>query len=112
LSLFLFEWERLSFGQDLWEPLEVLLVPEVFNSASLSATFLDESSSEVELSVEVSLVLIGLGEEGEGKIAVDGSMAVWGLEGSGVEAKAWMVSFGRKWDLGRGGGGVGRVGDG
>jgi hypothetical protein len=37
-----------------------------------------------------------LGGEGEGRIAVDGSMAVipvlvWGLEGSGVEARAWLA---------------------
>ena len=94
-SLFLFEWERLSFVLDLWEPLEEVLVPEVSRIASLSATLLGESSSDVE-SDELSLVLIGLylglGGEGEGKIAVDGRMAftpvlVGELGGSGGEAK-------------------------
>jgi hypothetical protein len=33
----------------MWEPFEVLLLPEVSSSASLLVTFLGDSSSEVEL---------------------------------------------------------------
>ena len=113
-SLFLFEWERLSFCLDLCEPLEEVLVPEVSRIASRSATFLGESSSDVELSVELSLVLIGLylglGGEGEGKIAVDGRMAlipvlVGELGGGGEEAKAWIAWSMCGW-LVFGGGGI------
>jgi hypothetical protein len=59
LSRFLFELLRLSLVLELWEPLEALLDPEVSRSASLSATLLGVSS-DVSLSVDVSLQLTGL----------------------------------------------------
>ena len=76
-----------------------MLLPEVSSLASLLATFIGDSSSEVELSGELVLVLkgllLGLGGEGDGGVAVEGRMAlvpvlVRGMEGSGVEARAWM----------------------
>ena len=72
-----------------------MLDPEVSRIASLSATLLGVSSSDDE-SDELFLVLsglyLGLGGEGEGKIAVEGRMAfipvlVGELGGSGGEAK-------------------------
>jgi hypothetical protein len=59
-SDFLFKVLCLSLILDLWEPLEVLLDPEVSRSASLSATLWGVLSSEVLLSVDVSLQLTGL----------------------------------------------------
>jgi hypothetical protein len=72
-----------------------VLDQEVLRIASLSATLLGVSSSDVE-SEELSLVLsglyLGLGGEKEGKIAVEGRIAfkpvlVGELKGSGGEAK-------------------------
>jgi hypothetical protein len=59
LSLFRFDSLRLSWGLDLWEPLEELLVPEVSSKASLFDTFLGVSSPEVSVS-DVSAQLTGL----------------------------------------------------
>ena len=60
LVFFLLEWDLLSFDLEECEPFEVLLLPEVSSLASLLATFKGDSSSEVELSGELVLVLIGL----------------------------------------------------
>ena len=112
-SLFLFEWERRSFVLDLCDPLEEVLDPEVSRIASLSATLLGVSSSDDE-SDELSLVLIGLylglGGEGEGRIAVEGRMAftpvlVGELGGGGGEARDWMAWSKIAW-LVLGGGGI------
>ena len=60
LSLFRFEWLLLSLFLDLWDPLEVVLDPDVSSSASLAETPRGELSSVVSLSDEDSLWLIGL----------------------------------------------------
>ena len=60
LSLFLFDVLRLSLVLDLWEPFEVLLDPEVSNSASLLDTSWGVLSSVVSLSDDESLQLTGL----------------------------------------------------